>query len=109
MRLRIAPWFAALALSLPVLAAPAQNASRTTAGQLHDTGAALQQQRAQSEKLRSRVSELEKQSAANRDALMLRDREIAALQRKLDALQAGKGNSTTSPRVALPISGRSGH
>lgn len=109
MRSRIAPWFALLALSLSALAASAQNASRTTAGQLQDTDAALQHQRAQSGKLRSRVSELEKQSAANRDALMLRDREIAALQRKLDALQAGKGNSATSPRVALPVSGRSGH
>lgn len=97
MRSRMVAGFVTLALSLPALAGSAQGAPRTVVRQLRDTDAALQQQRTQSERLQTRVSELEQQAAANRDALARREREIVQLQGKLDALQGVQGGAPAKP------------
>lgn len=61
--------------------------------QLRHTRADLQNQRAQTDQLRTRVGDLEKSSAANRAALDQRDREIAELKRKLAALSAAASSA----------------
>src|SRR6185437_344764 len=55
-------------------------------------------QRAQTEQLKARVTGLEQRSADNRTELERRDREIAQLQRKLQALSAPAGSAPASGR-----------
>lgn len=62
---------------------------------------AVRRQRKQSDQLKTRVGALEKQSTANRAQLDQRDREIADLQRQLDALKAANQH-------AVPTGSRSG-
>lgn len=61
--------------------------------------AIIANQHAQTEQLKARVTELEKQSAANRAAQAQRDRQIAELQRQLDVLQASQGHARAQPAV----------
>ncbi len=89
-------------LTTPVgLAAPPVPASsaapRADEHSLRDTQRQLQEQRAQSAQLKSRVDELERRSAAAREQQAQRDREIAELQRKLDAVQ---GHGASAPAAA---------
>jgi len=84
----------ALCQALPLTAlaqgsvAPGAGASAPHAigHKLEQTQAELQHQRIQSKQLRARVDDLERRSAANRAQQQQRDREIADLQRKLQAL-----------------------
>lgn len=76
------------ALLLPAgFAAPAAG-SGALQKQLQQTRAELQGKRVQTDQLRARVADLEKNSAADRAALEQRDREIAELKRKLAAMPA---------------------
>jgi len=85
------------ALLLPVAGIVAQAgskpapASSTLQRQLHHTRAELQRQRAQTDQLRMRVTDLEQRSAANRAQLEQRDREIAELKQKLAAMSGSPG------------------
>ncbi len=63
--------------------------------QLHDTRAQVEAQHVHTSQLKSRMSELEQRSAAQREQQALRDREIAELQHKLAAL-----NARTAPAPA---------
>ena len=69
--------------------------------QLHETSAQVAQQRAQTAQLKSRVSELQQRNSALQVQQTERDREIAELQRKLEAL----GQRPAPP--VLPKSGGS--
>lgn len=81
---------AALLLSVAACAAQAgsvpASASTSLERQLQHARSELQRQRAQTDQLRTRVDDLEQHSAAYQAQLEQRDREIADLQRKLDAL-----------------------
>ena len=63
-------------------------AQDATERQLRDTRAQVQEQRAQAGRLKGRVTELERRSAAQRAQQAQRDREIAELQRKLGASES---------------------
>lgn len=54
--------------------------------QVQHTRAELERARAQTDQLRTQVNDLEQQSATSRARLDARNREIAELQRKLEAL-----------------------
>ncbi|MEO6968973.1 MAG: hypothetical protein ABI132_11060 [Rhodanobacteraceae bacterium] len=103
MSARIAPVFIALAIAFSsmLVASPATGtdapSTSKTARQLHDADTALQRQHAQSAQWHARVTELEKQSAAERAAQTQRDRQIAELQRQLKASQAGKARARATP------------
>lgn len=59
--------------------------------------AVIASQHAQNEQLKVRVTELEKQTAANRGRQAQRDDKIADLQRQLEALREGKGGELARP------------
>ncbi|HET9835542.1 MAG TPA: hypothetical protein VFP88_04275 [Rhodanobacteraceae bacterium] len=93
----------AAALLLPAAGWAAQAGSAPASGssalqkQLQRTRAELQQQRAQTDRLRTRVNDLEQSGTANRARLEQRDRKIEELQRKLDALSAPHGSHPAPP------------
>jgi len=96
----------ALLLSATAFAAQTDGAPASAPGaspqaiqrRLQRTQAELQHQRAQTEQLKARVTGLEQRSADNRTELERRDREIAQLQRKLQALSAPAGSAPASGR-----------
>lgn len=95
----------ACCMCLPMAAVCAQptvssGAHRGVQGQWQKTQAQLQRQRAQSAKLKARVGELENRSKQAHGQLDRRDREIAELQRKLEAEQAGKAAAATAAATA---------
>ena len=67
---------------------------------LKNDQALLARQRAQTDALKARVGELEKQAGADRDQIAQRDRKIAELKQKLAALQPGKPAAASPPSQA---------
>ena len=90
------------AVLLPAAALAAQSGSVPASGsstlphQLQRTRAELQVQRAQTDRLRTRVKDLEQNSAATRAQLQQRDREIDELRRKLAGLPPPPGSASPS-------------
>lgn len=91
------------AVLLPAAALAAQSGSVPASGsstlphQLQRTRAELQVQRAQTDRLRTRVKDLEQDSAATRAQLEQRDREIDELRRKLAGLPPPPGSASPRP------------